>query len=92
MHLRNPSEDEFLEIFRRFCETKGLECPDGLPEWFLHTYYKGSGKRMRRCHPRDVISHALDLMHFEKRPLQLTAEVLDHAFRSCFVEVGDMEA
>jgi hypothetical protein len=47
---------------------------------------------MRRCHPRDVISHALDLIHFQKLPRRLTAEVLEHAFRSCFVEVSDMEA
>jgi hypothetical protein len=92
MHLRNPTEGEFIEIFRRFCHSKELNCPTGLAEWFVDTYYKGLGKRMRRCHPRDVISHALDLMHFERMPLQLTADVLDHAFRSCFVEVGDMEA
>ena len=41
---------------------------------------------------RDVISHALDLIHFQKLPLRLTAELLERAFRSCFVEVGDMEA
>jgi hypothetical protein len=92
MHLRNPTEGEFIEIFHRFCQGKELNCPAGLAEWFVDTYYKQAGKRMRRCHPRDVISHALDLMHFERMPLQLTAEVLDHAFRSCFVEVGDMEA
>jgi predicted ATPase with chaperone activity len=92
MHLRNPSEGEFIDIFRRFCNSRELGYEPGLPEWFVDTYYRSTGKRMRRCHPRDVISHALDLMHFERRPMQLTAEVLDQAFRSCFAEVGDMEA
>jgi predicted ATPase with chaperone activity len=92
MHLRNPKEGEFIDIFKRFCEARELECPVGLPEWFVDTYYKNTGKRMRRCHPRDALSHALDLIHFEKLPRRLTAELLDHAFRSCFVEVGDMEA
>ena len=40
----------------------------------------------RRCHPRDVLTHAVNLMHFEKLPYQLTAEVLDRAFESCFVQ------
>jgi hypothetical protein len=92
MHLRNPTEGEFIDIFKRFCEARELECPMGLPEWFVDTYYKKTAKRMRRCQPRDVLSHALDLIHFEKLPLRLTAELLDHAFRSCFLEVGDMEA
>ncbi|HYP05505.1 MAG TPA: hypothetical protein VER03_04650 [Bryobacteraceae bacterium] len=92
MHLRNPTEREFLEIFHKFCETRQLECLPSISQWFVDTYYKGPGKRMRRCHPRDVISHALDLIHFEKLPMQLTPDVLERAFLSCFVEVGDMEA
>jgi hypothetical protein len=41
---------------------------------------------MRRCHPRDILSHAIDLIHFEKLPYMLNEEVLDRAFESCFVE------
>jgi SpoVK/Ycf46/Vps4 family AAA+-type ATPase len=92
MHLRNPTEREFIDIFERFCESRNLECPSELPEWFVDTYYRKTGKRMRRCQPRDVLSHALNLIHFEKLPSRLTAELLDHAFRSCFIDVGDMEA
>ena len=36
--------------------------------------------------PRDVISHAIDLMHFEKLPFRLTDDVLLRAFESCFTE------
>jgi hypothetical protein len=92
MHLRNPTEREFIDIFERFCKSRNLECPSELPEWFVDTYYRKTGKRMRRCQPRDVLSHALNLIHFEKLPSRLTAELLDHAFRSCFIDVGDMEA
>ena len=92
MHLRNPTEGEFIDIFKRFCESRDLECPSGLPEWFVDTYYRKTGKRMRRCQPRDVLSHALNLIHFEKQPSRVTAELLDRAFRSCFIDVGDMEA
>jgi hypothetical protein len=41
---------------------------------------------MRRCHPRDVISHAIDIIHFECRPYELTADLLDRAWESCFAE------
>ena len=92
MHLRNPVPEEFMAIFRGFCKDKRLRVPDGLEKWFADKYYTSTGKRMRRCHPRDVISHAIDLMHFEKRPPELTQELLDRAFESCFVQVGDMEA
>jgi hypothetical protein len=40
----------------------------------------------RRCHPRDVLTHALNLIHFEKLPLVLDEAILTRAFESCFVQ------
>jgi hypothetical protein len=45
-----------------------------------------SGKVFRRCHPRDVLTHALNLIHFEKLPLELNDAILARAFESCFVQ------
>jgi hypothetical protein len=92
MHLRNPSGGEFTDIFERFCEARSLECSRGLAASFVDRYYNMTGKRMRRCHPRDVLTHAIDLIHFQQLPMILTEDLLDQAFRSCFAEVADMEA
>ena len=86
MLLKNPAASEFIEIFRKFCAAKKLPYPQDLPERFVHTYYQRTGKPMRRCHPRDVLSHALDLIHFEKLPYALTDDVIARAFESCFVQ------
>ena len=92
MHLRNPTEREFLQIFWGFAAKNQLECSPGVVDEFLTRHYRGPGKRMRRCHPRDILSHALDLIHFESLSWELTPDLLDRAFRGCFAEVGDMEA
>lgn len=87
MFLRSPNTDEFLEIFRRFAASRELECPEGLAERFIEKHYgNGNRTKMRRCHPRDVISHAIDIINFESLPRELTEDVLDRAFESCFVE------
>lgn len=86
MYLRSPHKAEFLEIFRRFVQASGLECPENVAEAFVERHYVQGGKKFRRCHPRDVISHAIDIINFEARPKTLTAEILDRAFASCFVE------
>ena len=86
MLLRSPDETEFVQIFRRFCESKKLPYPDDLPNKFVARHYHATGKKFRRCHPRDVISHAIDLIHFEKLPFRLTDDVLLRAFESCFTE------
>jgi len=84
--LRGPARNEFVRIFENVCRERKLPCPPGLLEAFLEKHYRQSGKAFRRCHPRDVLTHALNLIHFEKLPYELTVEVLDHAFESCFLQ------
>ena len=86
MLLRGPSESEFVKIFGEFCARRELPVPEGMLEQFLSKHYRATGKTFRRCQPRDVLSHALNLMHFEKLPFALTGEILDRAFHSCFLE------
>jgi hypothetical protein len=91
MFLGNPSEREYREIFARMCRARELNCPAALLENLLEKRYRRVRKPMRRCHPRDLILHAVDLINFERLPYQLTEEVLDRAWESCFAENPDME-
>lgn len=90
MFLRSPKAPEFIQIFERYCRDKQILCPQGLAQSFVHKHYIQGNRKFRRCHPRDVISHAVDILHFERKPLALTAEVLDRAFQSCFIENVDV--
>jgi SpoVK/Ycf46/Vps4 family AAA+-type ATPase len=90
MYLRSPDSAEFIQIFRRYAESRGLDCPPGLAEHFVQKHYVDGSKRLRRCHPRDVISHAIDVINFKRMPAVLTENLLDRAFRSCFVENAEM--
>ena len=90
MLLRSPDAQEFATIFQRFCESKSLRHHDGLIARFIDKHYRQAKRAFRRCHPRDVLSHAIDLIHFEKLPFELTDDLVDRAFESCFLEeTGD---
>lgn len=91
MLVRNPSAAEFAHIFQRFCASRELPCPPGLVEFFIERHYRPTRKPFRRCHPRDVITHAIDLIQFERLPYELTADLLDRAFESCFVANQEQE-
>ena len=91
MFLRSPSEAEFAEIFELFCKKVDIPFGPNLIGKFLTKFYRGGKKRMRRCHPRDVVTHAIDHIKFERMPWVLTEEVLDHAFASCFTTVSHFE-
>lgn len=90
MLLRSPDEHEFTTIFQRFCESRRLKHPDGLVARFIDKHYRKARRPFRRCHPRDILSHAIDLIHFEKLPFELTDDLMERAFESCFLEeTGD---
>jgi len=90
MFLRSPKRPEFMHIFRRFSEAKKLECPEEVADLFIEKHYIAGDMRFRRCHPRDVIMHAIDIINFESLPMVLTEDVLNRAFQSCFVENIDV--
>ena len=89
MQLPGPTHDELMQIFEQFCTAHGIGCAPGLAARFIAKHYRRAGMEARRCHPRDVLSHALDLMRFERLPVELTDGILDRAFESCFVQQFD---
>jgi len=86
MLMRSPDSTEFKRIFENFCYSRELPFEPSMLGQFIEKHYRKTGKPFRRCHPRDVLSHAIDLIHFEDLPFQLTEELLDRAFESCFVQ------
>ena len=85
LFLRNPPADEFIQIFRNYCRTINIECADHLVTYILEQHYEQSGRKLRRCHPRDVLRIAFDLMNFKSQPHTLTKELIDEAYELKFV-------
>jgi predicted ATPase with chaperone activity len=85
MFLRSPNEMEFMSILERYVQSQQMEYDRTVLEEFLDRHYRTTKKKLRRCHPRDVVSHAIDLVRFERMPYKLTREVLDRAFDMTFV-------
>jgi hypothetical protein len=88
MLLPSPDEEEFRSIFVRFCESQNLVLDPAVLDQFIARHYRGTSKPFRRCHPRDVISQAIDYIRFKRLPHELTDDVLDRAFVSCFGAAG----
>src|ERR1039457_4451508 len=86
MLLRGPALNEFVHIFEKVCAARELPYERQILDAFIEKRFRQGGKVLRRCHPRDLLTHAVNLMHFEKLPYELTAQVLDRAYESCFVQ------
>jgi hypothetical protein len=86
MLLPGPAENEFLKIFETFCAGRKLPYTRELVMRFIDRRFRQTGRTFRRCHPRDLLSHAINLMNFEKLPYALNDEILDRAFEGCFLQ------
>ena len=81
---------EFLQIFKNCCQAMRIEYREDVIEQLLVTYYRPRQIQLRGCHPRDLINQAISLAQYYGKPAELTAEVLEAACASYFVD--DREA
>ena len=86
----SPTRAEFLQIFKNCCEAMRDRVSGDVIEQLLVTYYRPRQIQLRGCHPRDLINQAISLAQYYGKPAELTAEVLEAACASYFVD--DREA
>ncbi len=86
MLLRSPETPEYRDIFYKFCQANSLPFNPKDFDDFIARHYAATHRPYRRCHPRDVVSHAIDMIHFDGLEYRLTADLLDRAWESCFTQ------
>jgi predicted ATPase with chaperone activity len=86
----SPSYEDYIHIFRNYCEAKDLRFDRTMVEQLLDGYYKDRNIALRGCQPRDLIDQSLSLAEYLGRPRELTPDLLRSACDSYFVD--DAEA
>lgn len=84
IEVSDPDRDEYEQIFRGCCEERTIEFDRGALD-FLYDEFYGRGIAPRRCHPRDVLDHLVDLAAFRGEPVRLAPELLERACQSYFL-------
>jgi hypothetical protein len=81
--LGAPTPEQYAQIFNAYAERHGASVPPGLVGMLLERY-RAQNRELRACEPRDLIERARDICRFEGKPLELSPEVLDVAWRGYF--------
>lgn len=68
IRIPEPSVPQMVEIFRRFSEAMGVECPPGSIESAVEMVHRASAGNFRSCQPRDVLQLIIEEARFVKRP------------------------
>jgi predicted ATPase with chaperone activity len=86
IHVDDPTESQYNEIFSMVCEAKGVPFDPEAVEYLLREYYQRHRRPLRACHPRDLVEHVIDLARFNEEPPSLTQQALDHICRTYFID------
>jgi hypothetical protein len=78
-----PTPHAYTEIFKRQAYTRGISYEQSVMDYLLGKY-KESGRQMKGCEPRDLLDRVTDICLFEGHALELSAEVIDVAWRNYF--------
>jgi predicted ATPase with chaperone activity len=85
--VRDPTIDEYREIFRRVAQSKDIRFDEGVLNYLVQEYYDKASRQLRACHPRDILDHLTDIARFQGIPPQLTKELIDQACVGYFVDL-----
>jgi len=81
--IETPTPDAYVEIFKKVVAARGLEVRSTCYAHVLNKYLV-ENRAMKACEPRDLVDRVTDICLFENRPLGVTPELIDAAWRNYF--------
>lgn len=87
VEVADPTQKEFHSLFQMYCEKLQCEYKAELVEYLIKTHFLPHGRRMRRCHPRDLLSQIRNFCTYNDLKLELRKEYLDLVVTSYFTTV-----
>ncbi|HXG50531.1 MAG TPA: hypothetical protein VNN77_03880, partial [candidate division Zixibacteria bacterium] len=76
LKINPPNQEEFKEIFRRICESYGLEFSDDLMAHLLETFYQKHKIPFAGFHPKFIVEHVIAACNYLGAPPAITPELL----------------
>jgi energy-coupling factor transporter ATP-binding protein EcfA2 len=79
----DPSPEEYRRLMMAVARKLGFAETPQAAEHLLN-FYEKNDRRLRRCHPRDLLTQVANFCRYRKIELTIRPEYLDHACRSYF--------
>ncbi|HEV7282166.1 MAG TPA: AAA family ATPase [Pirellulaceae bacterium] len=80
----DPTPAEFHELFRIFCPKFGFTYQPKAIDYLLETHYARAKRRMKNCHPRDLMLQIRNHCRYQGLQLELRPEYFDFACETYF--------
>jgi len=86
IEIGSPTKEQYLTIFHRYCQKAGMRFTKRAVDYIYINFYERYSIAPRGCHPRDLIDHVKDIAKYRDEDPLLSAELMDRACRSYFLD------
>jgi predicted ATPase with chaperone activity len=83
LYVNAPDREMYSTIFQRYVETHGFEYDSKYLD-YVFRLYDADKRPLRGCEPRDLMQRCADLCRYENRPMALTNDLLQLAWKNYF--------
>ncbi len=83
----DPEPDQYEEMFRRMCESRGIAFDPEAVAYIYKQYYERLNLEPRGCHPRDIVEHLCDTAKYISAEPSVAIDMIDRACRSYFLDM-----
>ena len=92
IEVADPQPAEFHELFQMYCERMNCAYNADLVNYLIKTHFFEAGRRLRRCHPRDLLGQIRNFCTYNELDMELRKEYLDLVVNSYFTTVLNQKA
>jgi energy-coupling factor transporter ATP-binding protein EcfA2 len=79
--------DDYRRIWQLFCTEHSISCDPDVVEYVIGELHTREGRPMAACHPRDLLSIAIDHAAYLGQPRRVTREHMDWAWKTYFISL-----
>ncbi|MEM7784151.1 MAG: AAA family ATPase [Planctomycetota bacterium] len=87
IEICDPSPKEFHVLFQIYCAKLKFEYKPNIVDYLIKTHFIDAKRRLRRCHPRDLLSQIRNFCVYNELPFEIRPEYFDRVVKSYFTNV-----
>ena len=89
VHVPDPTEDDYREIWRRRAMSESLRLDEGVLNRLIQRHYRDKGRPLHGSHPRDLLNHVIHAARYLGRPIEINDELMELACETYFVDADE---
>ncbi|HMO15493.1 MAG TPA: AAA family ATPase [Pirellulaceae bacterium] len=84
IEIHDPSPEEFHLLFKLYAKKMGFDYRASVVDYLIQEHYRKKNRRLRRCHPRDLLLQTRNYCVYNNCDLEMRTEYFDMAVKSYF--------